>query len=90
MRRPQATKEEAMQAIQTSFSKYLILLFAFLYLSHHAQEVATPDFLDVLFAIATGQQLTGEVDQFGGVGESTHATVTVEVGAESHMVDRKP
>lgn len=33
------------------------------------------------------KQLEGKLDGFGSVGIAAHTTVTIEIGAQSHMVD---
>ena len=56
-------------------------------LTHDTQEVASPDFLDVLFRVTPGKELTCEVDHLRGISHATHATITVEVGSYAYMVD---
>ena len=50
-------------------------------IAHDSQPVAAPDFFDIGFTIATAQERTREIDEFGCVGESADASVTIEVGA---------
>ena len=54
---------------------------------HDANKVSSPDFLDVLLTELAFQQLAGEVGELRGIGQSYDATVTIEVCAQSHMVD---
>ena len=55
--------------------------------SHHAEEVAAPEFFYLFFAEAFGAQAAGEVDDLGCVGAADDAAVAVEVGAYAHVVD---
>ena len=48
-----------------------------LHLFHDTQEVTSPDFPDVLFAVTAGEQLAGELQQFGRVAQTADATVAV-------------
>ena len=59
----------------------------FLDFLHDTEEVATPYLLNVGLAVTTGEQLTGEVEELGGTGQTGDTAVAVEVGAETDMVD---
>ena len=54
---------------------------------HDAEEVAAPDLLDVLLAIATGKELTGEADELRAAAKTCDASIAIEVGAKTYMVD---
>ena len=62
--------ETAWRATLLSELLYFLLLYSctllkrFLNLSHHPQEVLSPDAMDVGFAVSFGEELTGEVDKF--------------------------
>ena len=52
-----------------------------LYVSHHAQPVATPYLLNVALTIAAAEQLLGKLYHLTAVGQSLHTTISIEVGA---------
>lgn len=54
---------------------------------HNSEPVASPYLSHVVLRIASAQHSLGEVDKLGGISESWHSTVAVEIGAQAHMVD---
>ena len=58
-----------------------------LYISHHTEEVATPNEFDVLFAVALHEEATGEVDEFGSGRATCDATISIEVGADAYVLN---
>ena len=54
---------------------------------HDAEEVAAPDLLDILLAIAAGKELTSEADELRAAAKTGDATVAIEVGTKTYMVD---
>ena len=65
------------------FTSVLLML----YISHHTEEVATPNELDVLFAVAFHEEATSEVDEFGSRGATRDATISIEVGADAYVLN---
>ena len=58
-----------------------------LYISHHTEEVATPNEFDVLFAVALHEEATGEVDELGSGSATRDATISIEVGADAYVLN---
>ena len=58
-----------------------------LYISHHTEEVATPNEFDVLFAVALHEEATGEVDELGSGRATRDATISIEVGADAYVLN---
>jgi len=58
-----------------------------LYISHHTEEVATPNELDVLFAVALREETTGEVDELGSGRATRDASIAIEVGADAYVLN---
>ena len=58
-----------------------------LYISHHTEEVATPNEFDVLFAVALHEEATGEVDELGSGSATCDATISIEVGANAYVLN---
>ena len=54
---------------------------------HDAEEVAAPDLLDILLAIAAGKELTSEADELRAAAKTGDATVAIEIGTKTYMVD---
>ena len=57
------------------------------YISHHTEEVATPNEFDVLFAVALHEEATGEVDELGSGRATRDATISIEVGADAYVLN---
>ena len=58
-----------------------------LYFSHDTEEVASPQFLDILLAEALGTELAGKVDDFRSVSATDDTTIAIKVGTYAYMVD---
>jgi hypothetical protein len=58
-----------------------------LYISHHTEEVATPNEFDVLFAVALHEEATGEVDELGSGRATCDASIAIEVGADAYVLN---
>ena len=65
------------------FTSVLLML----YISHHTEEVATPNELDVLFAVALHEETTGDVDELGSGRATRDATISIEVGADAYVLN---
>ena len=65
------------------FTSVLLML----YISHHTEEVAAPNELDVLFAVALHEEATGEVDELGSRRATSDATISIEVGADAYVLN---
>ena len=63
------------------FTSVLLML----YISHHTEEVATPNEFDVLFAVALHEEATGEVDELGSRRATRDATISIEVSANAYV-----
>ena len=57
------------------------------YISHHTEEIATPNEFDVLFAVALQEEVTGEVDEFGCGSATRDASISIEVGANAYVLN---
>ena len=65
------------------FTSVLLML----YISHHTEEVATPNELDVFFAVALHEEATGEVDELGSGSATRDASVAIEVDANAYVLN---
>ena len=65
------------------FTSVLLML----YISHHTEEVATPNEFDVLFAVALHEEATGEVDELGSGRATRDATISIEIGADAYVLN---
>ena len=65
------------------FTSVLLML----YISHHTEEVATPNEFDVLFAVALHEEATGEVDELGSGRATCDATISIEVSANAYVLN---
>ena len=72
-----------MMAAKLPFTSVLLML----YISHHTEEVATPNEFDVLFAVALHEEATGEVDELGSRRATSDATISIEVGADAYVLN---
>ena len=54
---------------------------------HHAQQVAAPDFRDLLFGVAAAHEFQRHVEGSLGVVPSDHSAAAVEVGRDADVVD---
>lgn len=83
----------AAKLVGTAAAKLMVAKLPFtsvllmLYISHHTEEVATPNELDVLFAVALHEEATGEVDELGSGGATRDATISIEVGANAYVLN---
>lgn len=72
-----------MMTAKLPFTSVLLML----YISHHTEEVATPNELDVFFAVALHEEATGEVDELGSGRATRDATISIEVGADAYVLN---
>ena len=70
-------------AAKLPFTSVLLML----YISHHTEEVATPNEFDVLFTVALHEEATGEVDELGSGRATRDATISIEVGANAYVLN---
>ena len=54
---------------------------------HHSQQVAAPEFFDLLFGVAAADKLQSHVEGFAGVVPADNAAAAVEVRRDADMVD---
>ena len=54
---------------------------------HDAQQIATPEFFDLLFGVAAADELQSYVEGFAGVVPTDDSATTVEVGGDADVVD---
>ena len=62
-------------------------MFKVLHLRHHSEPVASPNLDNILLAIFAAQQLEGEIDEFGRVGKTADAAISIKVGSQTYVVD---
>ena len=70
-------------AAKLPFTSVLLML----YISHHTEEVATPNEFDVLFAVALHEEATGEVDELGSGRATREATISIKVSADAYVLN---
>lgn len=78
-----ADKQAGTVAAKLPFTSVLLML----YISHHTEEVATPNEFDVFFAVALHEEATGEVDELGSGRATRDATISIEVGANAYVLN---
>ena len=56
-------------------------------LVHHPQQVAAPQFCDLLLRIAAAHKLQRHIERFGGIVPSRHAAAAFEVRRDADVID---